>query len=596
MRRANTPPPPPTTLPLQPSVSATAAAAKTDPTHPSPQSPSLNPNVAAPPQSRKRLVPDSFEALIPASQRPRPSVIDQLSASDPFRTYSTMQQQQQQQQMQYAVVPHTQSYQSVNNPHLRHQQQRQQQSQHHHHSFANPPADPQTRLLPQLSFGTQRHGSSSASGGRVYPGPPQQQQQQHQPQSLHFHPSPFDTRQFHQEQQQRQQPQQQQSMAHSYAASQSHSQHLHQQQAQKGDRLAMTDDNTTALAAEADAADSSAALTHDSPDADPSKRVKGLRHFSRCVAEKVQLKGATTYNEVADELVDEFTIQARNADSFDHKNIRRRVYDALNVLMAMGIIAKAKKEIRWIGLPTEGAYQRDLEVLQRRNKELRDLTATEREAVNVRVRKQQRLLKNLVERNAQTQNQAATAEGGLGMTKAGGQGSTAKDEVLRLPFLLLRSGQDARVKVESNEDGSQFVISFTRPFVIVEDMEVLTMLCDTRLDEQSREPQLDADGDPIVGTSPMRDDTTATTHTGSNKSISDHNLNTHRVPDISSPFDPFIMRARSDRSAHAAEHQGTTGHSQHHYALHHQQEQQQQQQMDSLHNLRVPTGRYPAVT
>lgn len=31
--------------------------------------------------------------------------------------------------------------------------------------------------------------------------------------------------------------------------------------------------------------------------------------------------------------------------------MRRRVYDALNVLMAMNIISKEKKEIKWIGLP-----------------------------------------------------------------------------------------------------------------------------------------------------------------------------------------------------------------------------------------------------
>lgn len=36
---------------------------------------------------------------------------------------------------------------------------------------------------------------------------------------------------------------------------------------------------------------------------------------------------------------------------FDEKNIRRRVYDALNVLMAMDIISKDKKEIQWKGLP-----------------------------------------------------------------------------------------------------------------------------------------------------------------------------------------------------------------------------------------------------
>ena len=37
------------------------------------------------------------------------------------------------------------------------------------------------------------------------------------------------------------------------------------------------------------------------------KGSKGLRHFSMKVCEKVQRKGITTYNEVADELVNEFT-------------------------------------------------------------------------------------------------------------------------------------------------------------------------------------------------------------------------------------------------------------------------------------------------
>ena len=42
---------------------------------------------------------------------------------------------------------------------------------------------------------------------------------------------------------------------------------------------------------------------------------------------------------------------------YDQKNIRRRVYDALNVLMAMNIISKEKKEIRWLGLPTNSIQE-----------------------------------------------------------------------------------------------------------------------------------------------------------------------------------------------------------------------------------------------
>lgn len=129
------------------------------------------------------------------------------------------------------------------------------------------------------------------------------------------------------------------------------------------------------------------------------KNGKGLRHFSMKVCEKVQRKGTTSYNEVADELVAEFSAAdshilpsesvsvpaarpshmpvvalgscgeapavptLRSLQAYDQKNIRRRVYDALNVLMAMNIISKEKKEIKWIGLPTNSAQEcQNLEV------------------------------------------------------------------------------------------------------------------------------------------------------------------------------------------------------------------------------------------
>ena len=73
------------------------------------------------------------------------------------------------------------------------------------------------------------------------------------------------------------------------------------------------------------------------------------------MCEKVQAKGSTSYNEVADELVSELTdprCTSPTDQQYDQKNIRRRVYDALNVLMAMNIISKEKKEIRWLGKTT----------------------------------------------------------------------------------------------------------------------------------------------------------------------------------------------------------------------------------------------------
>jgi hypothetical protein len=62
-------------------------------------------------------------------------------------------------------------------------------------------------------------------------------------------------------------------------------------------------------------------------------------------------KQITTYNQLADDIVADFMSNPDSVEEgMDQKNIRRRVYDALNVLVAMNIIAKDKKEYKWIGL------------------------------------------------------------------------------------------------------------------------------------------------------------------------------------------------------------------------------------------------------
>lgn len=40
-----------------------------------------------------------------------------------------------------------------------------------------------------------------------------------------------------------------------------------------------------------------------------------------------------------------------STSQFNDKNIPRRVYDALNVLEALDIITRVKKEIKWNGIP-----------------------------------------------------------------------------------------------------------------------------------------------------------------------------------------------------------------------------------------------------
>ncbi|KAI3955897.1 hypothetical protein MKW98_006257 [Papaver atlanticum] len=145
---------------------------------------------------------------------------------------------------------------------------------------------------------------------------------------------------------------------------------------------------------------------------------RGLRQFSIKVCEKVEAKGRTTYNDVADEL----------------KNLRRRVYDALNVLMAMDIITKDEnKEIIWRGLPRPGAGDE----LKAERLGLRNRIANK--AAHLQELEEQFAgLQNLIQRNDQlccSGNAAAATKGGV-----------------PLPFILVQTRPHATVEVEISED------------------------------------------------------------------------------------------------------------------------------------------------
>jgi len=181
---------------------------------------------------------------------------------------------------------------------------------------------------------------------------------------------------------------------------------------------------------------------------------KGLRHFSMKVCEKVEQKGKTTYNEVADELVAEFAVESSEGASaldqaYDEKNIRRRVYDALNVLMAMDIITKEKKNIMWRGLPTnteqEGARLKiDLssrkERLDKKRFHLQELLT------------QQISFKNLVQRNSAQDPQG---------------------ERIPLPFIIVNTHRETVIDCEMAEDKQEIFFNFSAPFEIHDDNEIM---------------------------------------------------------------------------------------------------------------------------
>mmetsp|Transcript_33530 Transcript_33530/g.98796 ORF Transcript_33530/g.98796 Transcript_33530/m.98796 type:complete len:393 (-) Transcript_33530:465-1643(-) len=302
-------------------------------------------------------------------------------------------------------------------------------------------------------------------------------------------------------------------------------------------------------------ATTNAAAGHGTPSSmldTPSRAGTGLRHFSMRVCKKVQEKVTTSYNEVADELVAEFIEQRRTeiseaggdpdvelppprkkpksgetttssavaapkatkappgyrptgmAKGYDEKNIRRRVYDALNVLMAMDIIEKEGKKITWKGLPNTAPH--DLDVLQReRRMRLEDIREKQERLQELLV--QNVCFANLVKHNREAEEkQAAEAEAAATAAaeedKDGGDNNgtdqsaagrdpppkSAKAKVapksdqgfgeggdfkVQLPFIVVNTSNSAVIKCEMDAKRTGVKFDFSLPFEINDDNEIL---------------------------------------------------------------------------------------------------------------------------
>eukprot|EP01117_Protostelium_nocturnum_P008646 TRINITY_DN3102_c0_g1_i2.p1 TRINITY_DN3102_c0_g1~~TRINITY_DN3102_c0_g1_i2.p1 ORF type:complete len:365 (+),score=128.59 TRINITY_DN3102_c0_g1_i2:165-1259(+) len=193
--------------------------------------------------------------------------------------------------------------------------------------------------------------------------------------------------------------------------------------------------------------------------ADDSKS-KGLRHFSLKVCEKVEQKKTTTYNEVADELV--IDLQKEKEGPVDEKNIRRRVYDALNVLMAMNIIAKDKKEIRWIGSPTNSKMELEIlkgdldSLIQRIKKKQLD---------NYDLEYQHKAYSSLLERNNQHQLNHQKDPQNVPPVDPSSQ--------IYLPFIIVNTKNTTVIECEVSDDRSAYFFNFNLPFELHDDSEIL---------------------------------------------------------------------------------------------------------------------------
>jgi hypothetical protein len=87
----------------------------------------------------------------------------------------------------------------------------------------------------------------------------------------------------------------------------------------------------------------------DSDSFDKPRNAKGLKILSARVKSILMGKKLGSYRQVAQELIKDLNI----VNKAEEKNILRRVYDALNVLIAAGVVVKQGKDYCWKSLSKE---------------------------------------------------------------------------------------------------------------------------------------------------------------------------------------------------------------------------------------------------
>jgi len=155
-------------------------------------------------------------------------------------------------------------------------------------------------------------------------------------------------------------------------------------------------------------------------------------------------------------------IVSMSGDAAEDKNIRRRIYDALNVMCAVNIIRKEKKIVSLVNnslCSCEGEIETRLNRLEnivtsasrlkkRIEEKMKILEETER---------RKELLLELIERNRDS------------------AGSEDKEK-LHFPFILISTGKKSRIDCETNDKRSYFKFAFADEYRIHEDVHILKQL------------------------------------------------------------------------------------------------------------------------
>lgn len=207
----------------------------------------------------------------------------------------------------------------------------------------------------------------------------------------------------------------------------------------------------------------------------PSHGATSLRSLAIRVANAVKRLGPCTYGEVADSLVRD---GATAGGTVDAMSVRRRVNDALNVLVAANVVVRSPGKViswNWIFEGGDG--------LRAAFESLAEAQAgvAEREAKKAALEQQIRSFETLMTKNAMSESAAVSA----GDSTAG-----MDSRAVTFPFVLVAMDYvDARFHAFGNHSRTNVDVTLEAPFQILDDRAVLERVISLPPREIHRQPQ-----------------------------------------------------------------------------------------------------------
>jgi len=198
----------------------------------------------------------------------------------------------------------------------------------------------------------------------------------------------------------------------------------------------------------------------------PKNKLFGLKEISNRVMDIIKQNGKTTYKDISDQIVDEI----KEKSSKEENNLRRRIYDSLNVMRNMNLFIQDKqsKAIMW-----NYAQEFDpLNEVQNKNEEYEE-NMLESDNI-IELKKEIKLKKakvNSLEKDLQALNKV------LDRNKKEHE-KIPENKKLYFPLIIVEfiSNQEQKINVAFNEDQTKVHLGFDKANFMYGDLDIVSKI------------------------------------------------------------------------------------------------------------------------